>query len=131
MNIAVHLDRTGWFEKEHGPLVQKRWESITTDELTLRSGKISNGFPKLSDIAEVRWHFSQRAKSLNGGVISCDGILLNGQEVFKVIYKYATAKPTTGIGAGAVLRGSFGNLRRILPKCGVYRQPMATLLSPN
>jgi len=108
MRIAIHLDRTGWLETAHGPVVQKRWESLTTDELTLRVDNIREGFPTFSDLPEVRRHFRDRAKSLNGGLISCDGVLLNGRQMIKVVYKYSTGRGPT-IGAGALLLAHCGN----------------------
>jgi hypothetical protein len=108
MRIAIYLDRTGWLETAHGPVVEKRWESLTTDELTLRLGNIPEGFPKFSDLPEVRRHFRDRAKSLSGGLISCDAVLLNGQQIIKVVYKYSTGRGPT-IGAGALLLAHCGN----------------------
>lgn len=87
LKITVQLDTSGWFEIDRNSGI--KWESVTSDEMTLKVKAIGS-FPSLSEVSAVRHYFRDRSREQQGAIVSCDVIELFGRAVAKSVLKYYT-----------------------------------------
>src|SRR5690349_20846701 len=91
MHLKVVVDTAGWqaIPTEAGP---PRWQSVTSDELTIQIQEYQAACPPMSDLGGVRDYFGGIVAWRKGALISCDPIP-GPSAVVRVVSKYHSHSP--------------------------------------